>query len=50
MPVTSSPSTPARGGISTRYVVSSSAFGLTITPTPLTGLDDLPTPILNPEA
>jgi len=37
-PVASSRSTPAPGGTSTRRVVSSPAFGIAITPTPLTVL------------
>jgi len=49
-PVTSSRSTPAHGETSTRHVVSSPAFGITITPTSLSGLENLPTPIPNPEA
>jgi hypothetical protein len=49
-PITSSHSTPAPGGSSTRRVVSSPAFGIAITPTPLSGLENLPTPIPNPEA
>jgi len=49
-PVTSSRSTPAPGGTSTRCVVSRPAFGIGITPTPLSGLENLPTPIPNPEA
>jgi len=49
-PVTSSRSTPAPGGTTTRRVVSSPAFGIAITPTPLSGLENLPTLIPNPEA
>jgi hypothetical protein len=49
-PGTSSRSTPAPGGTSTRRVVSSPASGIVITPTPLRGLENLPTPIPNPEA
>jgi len=49
-PVTSSRSTPAAGGTATRRVVSSPAFGIAITPTPLSGLENLPTLIPNPEA
>jgi len=48
--VRSSCSTPAPRGTSTRHVVSSPAFGIAITPTPLSGLENLPTPIPNPEA
>ena len=48
--VTSSRSTPAPGGTSTRRVVSSPVFGIAITPTSLSGLENLPTPIPNPEA
>jgi hypothetical protein len=48
--VTRSHSTPAPGGTSTRRVVSSPAFGIAITPTPLSGLENLPTPITNSEA
>jgi hypothetical protein len=47
---TSSRSTPAPGGTSTRRLVSSPASGIVITPTPLRGLENLPTPIHNPEA
>jgi hypothetical protein len=54
MPGTSSRSTPAPGGTSqtdsTRRVVSSLASGIASTPTPLRGLENLPTPIPNPEA
>jgi len=49
-PVTSSRSTPAPGGTATRHVVSSPAFCIAITPTPLSGLENLPTLIPNPEA
>jgi hypothetical protein len=49
-PGTSSRSTPAPGGTSTRRVVSSPASGVVITPTPLRGHENLPTPIPNPEA
>jgi hypothetical protein len=53
-PVTSSRRTPAPGGTlqtdSRRRVVSSPAFGIASTPTPLCGLENLPTPIPNPEA
>jgi hypothetical protein len=49
-PVTSSHSTLAPGGTSTRHVVSSPAFGIAITPTPLSHLENLPTPIPNPES
>jgi hypothetical protein len=50
MPVTSSHSTPAHGGTSTRPVVSGLSFGIALTPTPLSSLRNLPTPIPNPEA
>jgi len=43
-------STPARGGTSTRRVVSSPSFGIATTPTPLSVLENLPTLIHNPEA
>jgi len=49
-PGTSSHSTPAPGETSTRRVVSSPASGIVITPTSLRGLENLPTPIPNPEA
>jgi len=53
-PRTGSRNTPARSGItqtdSTRHVVSSSASGIASTLTPLSGLENLPTPIPNPEA
>ena len=49
-PGTSSPSTPAPGGTSTRHVVSSPASGIVITPTPLRGLENLRTPIPDSEA
>jgi len=49
-PVTRSHSTPAPGGTSIRCVVSSPAFGIAITPTSLSGLENLPTPIPGPEA
>jgi len=49
-PVTSSHSTPAPGETTTRPFVSSPAFGIAITPTPLRGLENLPTLIPNPEA
>jgi len=49
-PVTSRHSTPAPGGTATRRVVCSPAFGIAITPTPLSGLENLPTLIPNPEA
>jgi hypothetical protein len=54
-PGTSSRNTPAPSGTiqtdSTRRVVSSSASGIaSSTPTPLSGLENLPTPIPNPEA
>jgi hypothetical protein len=51
---TSSHITPAPSGItqtdSTRRVVSSPASGIASTPTPLSGLENLPTLIPNPEA
>jgi len=50
MPGTSSRSTPAPGGNSTRRVVSSPASGIVITPTPLWGCENLATPIPNVEA
>jgi len=54
MPGTSSRSIPAPGGTSqtdsTRHVVSSLASGIASTPTPLRGLENLPTSIPNPEA
>jgi len=49
-PGTSSRSTTAPGGTSMRRIVSSPASGIVITPTPLRGLENLPTPIPNPEA
>jgi hypothetical protein len=53
-PVTSSRNMPAHSGItqtdSTRHVISSLASGIASTPTPLSGLENLPTPIPNPEA
>jgi hypothetical protein len=48
--VTSSGSTPAPRGTSMHRVVSSPAFSIAITPTPLSGLENLHTPIPNPEA
>jgi len=52
-PDTSSPSTPAPGGTlqtdSTCRVVSSPASGIASTPTCLSGLENLPTPMPNPE-
>jgi len=48
--VTSSRNTPAPRRTSTRRIVSSPAFGIAITPTPLSGLENQPTPIPNPEA
>ena len=48
--VTSSRSTPAPAENATRPVVSSPAFGIAITPTLLSGLENLPTLIPNPEA
>ena len=54
MPGTSSRITPAPGGTSqtdsTRHIVSSLASGIASTPTPLHGLQSLPTAIPNPEA
>ena len=54
MPGTSSRNTPAPSGMiqtdSTRRVVSSPASGIASTPTSLSGLENLPTPIPNPEA
>jgi hypothetical protein len=54
MPGTSSHSIPAPGGTlqtdSTCRFVSSLASGIASTPTPLSGLENLPTPILNQEA
>ena len=47
--VTSSHTTAAPGGTSMRRVVSSPAFDIASTPTPLNGLENLPTPIPNPE-
>jgi hypothetical protein len=49
-PVTSSRSTPGPRGTSMRRVVSNPAFGIAITPTPLSGLENMPTLTLNPEA
>jgi hypothetical protein len=49
-PGKSSRSTPAPGGTSMRRLVSSPASGIVITPTPLRCLENLPTPIPNPEA
>jgi hypothetical protein len=53
-PRTSSRNTPAPSRItqtdSTRHVVSSPASGIASTPTPLRGLENLPTPIPNSEA
>ena len=49
-PGPSSRSTPAPRGTSTRRIVSSPAPGIIITPTPLRGLEKLPTPIPNSEA
>jgi hypothetical protein len=49
-PGTRSHSTPAPGVTSMRRVVSSPASGIVITPTPLRGLVNLPTPIPNPKA
>jgi hypothetical protein len=49
-PVTSSYSTPATGGHSKRHIIFSPAFGIANTPTPLCGLENLPTHIPNPEA
>jgi hypothetical protein len=53
-PVTSSRSTPVPGRTlqadSTHRIVSSPASSIAITPTPLSGLENLPTPIPNPEA
>jgi hypothetical protein len=54
MPGTSSRSTPAAGGTSpkdsTCLIVSSVECGIASTPTSLCGLQNLPTPIANPEA
>ena len=54
MPGTSSRSTPAPGETlqtdSMRRIVSSPASGIASTPTSLSGLENLPTPIPNPEA
>ena len=54
IPGRSSRSTPAPGGTSQadsmRRIVSSPASGIAGTTTPLTGLENLPTPIPNPEA
>jgi len=50
MPGTYSCSTPAHGGTSLRHIVSSPTSGIAITSTPLSGLQNLPTPIPNPEA
>jgi hypothetical protein len=54
MPGTSSRSTLAPGGTaqtdSTRHFISSLASGIANTPTPPRGLENLPTPIRNPEA
>jgi len=49
-PGTSSRSTPSPGGTDNHRVVSSPASGIVITPTPLRGLENLPTLIPNPEA
>jgi len=53
-PGTSSRNTPASGGKSptdsTRCVVSGHAFGIASTPTPPSGLENLPTLIPNPES
>jgi hypothetical protein len=49
-PVKSSLNTPVTGRTSTPHGVCSPAFGIAITPTPLTGIETLPTPIRNPEA
>jgi len=53
-PGTSSHNTPAPSGTiqtdSMRHVVSSPASGIASTPTSLSGLENLPTPIPNPEA
>jgi hypothetical protein len=49
-PGTSRRSTPAPGGTSTRHVLSSPTSSIVITPTTLRGLENLPTPIYNPEA
>jgi hypothetical protein len=49
-PGTHSCSSPAPGGTSTFRIVSSPTSGIVITPTPLTGLENLPTLIPNPEA
>jgi len=49
-PGTSSRSIPAPGGSSTRRIVCSFVSGIVITPTPPQGLENLPTPIPNPEA
>jgi len=49
-PSTSSRSTPEPRGTSTHHVVSSPASGIVITPTPLSNLENLPTPIPDPEA
>jgi len=51
---TAKPFTPAPGGTSqtdsTRHIVSSPASSIASTPTPVSGLDNLPTRIPNPEA
>ena len=51
---TSSRNTPAPSGTSQtdskRHIVSSPASGIATTPTPLSGLENLPSPIPNPEA
>jgi len=49
-PGTTSHSTPAPGWTSLRRIVSSPASGIAFSPTPLSSLADLPTPIPNPEA
>jgi hypothetical protein len=49
-PETSPHSKPHPGGTSTRRVVSSPASGIAITLTALSGLETMPTPILNTEA
>jgi len=50
MPCTCSRSTTALGRTSTHHVVSNPASGNVLPPTPLRGLENLPTPISNPEA
>jgi hypothetical protein len=47
---TSSCRTPVPGGTSTVHIDSSPPYSIVIAPTPLCSLENMPTPIINPEA